>query len=63
MASSADLQPDERDPQIELLMEDDDYSRAMWHATQQTCYCHHHYYTDNKYVNNIIVINTTTMIL
>ncbi len=29
-ASSADLQPDERDPSVELTLTDNDYTRKMW---------------------------------
>lgn len=29
-ATSADLQPDERDPSVELVLTDNDYTRAMW---------------------------------
>ena len=29
-SSSADLQPDERDPEVELVLTDNDYTRAMW---------------------------------
>ena len=29
-ATSADLQPDERDPSVELVLTDNDYTRGMW---------------------------------
>lgn len=29
-ATSADLQPDERDPSVELTLTDNDYTRSMW---------------------------------
>ena len=29
-AASADAQPDERDPEVQLVLEDSDYTRAMW---------------------------------
>lgn len=29
-STSADLQPDERDPTVELVLVDNDYTRAMW---------------------------------
>jgi glucose-6-phosphate 1-epimerase len=29
-STSADLQPDEKDPQVELVLTDNDYTRAMW---------------------------------
>ena len=29
-STSADLQPDERDPEVELVLTDNDYTRAMW---------------------------------
>ncbi len=28
--SSADLQPDEKDPSVELTLTDNEYTRAMW---------------------------------
>ena len=28
--SSADLQPDEKDPSVELTLADNEYTRAMW---------------------------------
>ena len=31
-STSADLQPDERDPEVELVLTDNDYTRAMWCA-------------------------------
>lgn len=31
-STSADLQPDERDPTVELVLTDNDYTRAMWCA-------------------------------
>ena len=31
-STSADLQPDERDPEVELVLTDNDYTRAMWYA-------------------------------
>lgn len=29
-ATNADLQPDERDPSVELTLTDNDYTRSMW---------------------------------
>lgn len=29
-STSADQQPDERDPEVELVLEDNDYTRSMW---------------------------------
>ena len=29
-STSADLQPDERDPTVELVLVDNEYTRAMW---------------------------------
>ena len=31
--SSADLQPDDKDPSVELTIEDNDYTRSMWYET------------------------------
>ena len=31
-STSADLQPDERDPTVELVLVDNEYTRAMWCA-------------------------------
>ncbi len=31
-STSADLQPDERDPEVELVLTDNDYTRGMWCA-------------------------------
>ncbi len=31
-STSADLQPDDRDPEVELVLTDNDYTRAMWYA-------------------------------
>ena len=28
--TSADQQPDERDPEVELVLTDNDYTRSMW---------------------------------
>ena len=33
-STSADLQPDERDPEVELVLTDNDYTRAMWYVLQ-----------------------------
>lgn len=30
--TSADQQPDDRDPEIELVLEDSEYTRSMWYA-------------------------------
>lgn len=30
-STSADPQPDDRDPEVELLLTDNDYTRAMWY--------------------------------
>jgi len=29
--TSADQQPDERDPEVELVLTDNDYTRSMWY--------------------------------
>ena len=34
-STSADLQPDERDPEVELVLTDNDYTRGMWCAVPQ----------------------------
>ena len=31
--SSADLQPDDKDPSVELTITDNDYTRSMWYRT------------------------------
>ncbi len=31
--SSADLQPDDKDPSVELILTDNDYTRSMWYAS------------------------------
>ncbi len=31
--SSADLQPDDKDPSVELTITDNDYTRAMWYES------------------------------
>ena len=31
--SSADLQPDEKDPSVELILTDNEYTRAMWYKS------------------------------
>lgn len=31
--SSADLQPDDKDPSVELILTDNDYTRSMWCAS------------------------------
>ena len=36
--TNADLQPDERDPTVELVLTDNDYTRAMWSVTH-SCTC------------------------
>ena len=33
--TSADQQPDERDPEVELVLTDNDYTRSMWCAPEQ----------------------------
>ena len=33
-STAADLQPDERDPEVELVLTDSDYTRKIWHAHQ-----------------------------
>ena len=41
--SSADLQPDDKDPSVELTITDNDYTRAMWCGTffpPSTIPCH-----------------------
>ena len=35
-STSADLQPDEKDPEVELVLVDNEYSRAMWCASGAT---------------------------
>ncbi len=37
-ATSADLQPDERDPTVELTLTDNDYTRKMWSASVPLCH-------------------------
>ena len=31
-STSADPQPDDRDPEVELILTDNDYTRAMWYV-------------------------------
>ena len=41
-STSADLSPDERDPSVELVLTDNDYTRAMWYACvrlRRVCVC------------------------
>ena len=43
--TSADPHPDERDPEVELVLTDNDYTRSMWYAL--VCLSsvkHHHEY-------------------
>jgi glucose-6-phosphate 1-epimerase len=38
-ATSADPQPDDRDPEVQLVLTDNDYTRAMWpHAFKVCCW-------------------------
>ena len=45
-STSADLQPDERDPEVELVLTDNDYTRGMW------CACHVIFHTNNLVIPN-----------
>jgi len=42
--TSADQQPDERDPEVELVLTDNEYTRSMWYALTCTSVKHHHLY-------------------
>ena len=41
-ATSADLQPDERDPSVELVLTDNEYTRAMWWGARSHILMPHH---------------------
>ena len=38
-STSADLQPDERDPEVELVLTDNDYTRGMWCGLSSALCC------------------------
>ena len=38
-STSADQQPDERDPEVELVLEDNEYTRGMWYVCLRSMCC------------------------